>query len=59
LAGRHFARGVGRGGWGVRQKRPWLSGKYWYSKNKLFAEMIRQTRKQYLQTITEQLRIKN
>jgi hypothetical protein len=26
-----------------REKKPWLSGKYWYSKNRLLLEMLEQT----------------
>ncbi|GHU79683.1 hypothetical protein FACS1894145_4360 [Bacteroidia bacterium] len=36
-----------------RKPKPWLSGKYWYSKNKLLAKMIETTGKHYLVSISE------
>jgi hypothetical protein len=36
-----------------RKPRNWYSGSYWYSKNKLLAEMIRQTGQLYLTSITQ------
>jgi len=60
--GNYVARGVGRefskgnkGDLGFTPKRkpkPWLSGKYWYSKQKLMAEMLRQTGDVYLKSMS-------
>ncbi|GAP73088.1 hypothetical protein SAMD00024442_6_52 [Candidatus Symbiothrix dinenymphae] len=59
--GNYVARGVGtgyrKGNGGAlpftpkREKRPWMSGKYWHSKNKLLMEMLEQTGKNYLKSI--------
>jgi hypothetical protein len=35
-----------------RQPKPWLSGSYWYSRKKLLAEMINETGRYYLTTIS-------
>ena len=60
--GHYVARGVGKefrkgnaGDLGFtprRQPKPWLSGKYWYSKNKLMSAMLEHTGKMYLQSIS-------
>ena len=60
--GHYVARGVGRefskgnrGDLGFTPKRkpkPWISGKYWYSKQKLMAEMLTQTGDVYLKSIS-------
>jgi len=58
--GHYVARGVGkefkRGNSGnvesSRKAKPWLSGKYWYSKNKLLREMLDQTGRYYMETIS-------
>ena len=60
--GHYVARGVGkefrRGNTGdlgftpTRKPRPWLSGKYWYSKNKLMGAMLEHTGKMYLQSLS-------
>ncbi|MDR2086838.1 MAG: hypothetical protein LBP72_06645 [Dysgonamonadaceae bacterium] len=36
----------------VRKRKPWLSGNYWYSKQKLKAEMLEQTGSVYLKSIS-------
>jgi hypothetical protein len=56
--GIYVARGVGkgykRGNAGdlnftpKRSAKPWIFGKYWYSKNKLLMEMLEQTGKYYI-----------
>jgi hypothetical protein len=38
-----------------RQAKPWLKGKYWYSKRKLLAKMIEETGRAYLQSIRDVL----
>jgi hypothetical protein len=63
--GDYVARGVGKGyarGNGGdlhftphRHPKPWTSGKYWSSKQKLFAEMLTQTGNVYMQTIKSAL----
>lgn len=58
--GHYVARGVGKefkkGNAGnvisSRKAKPWLSGKYWYSKNKLLLEMLNQTGRYYLESIS-------
>ncbi len=60
--GHYVARGVGKGfgknnkgdlGFTPKRKpKPWLSGKYWYSKQKLMLEMMTQTGKYYLESIS-------
>lgn len=58
--GHYVARGVGKefnqGNAGKvdssRRAKPWLSGKYWYSKNKLLLEMLNQTGRYYLESIS-------
>ena len=61
--GNYVARGVGNGysknnsgdlGFTPkREPKPWLSGKYWYSKNKLLLAMLEHTGKIYLESISE------
>jgi hypothetical protein len=36
-----------------RRPKPWLSGSYWYSRKKLAAEMIEQTGRYYLRSVSE------
>ena len=60
--GHYVARGVGKefrkgngGDLGFTPKRkpkPWLSGKYWYSKSKLMSAMLEHTGKMYLESIS-------
>ena len=55
--GREFSRG-NKGDLGFtpkRQAKPWLSGKYWYSRQKLLAEMMTQTGRYYLETLSSVL----
>jgi hypothetical protein len=42
-----------------REPKPWLSGNYWYSRKKLAVEMIEQTGKFYLASISRILEEKN
>jgi hypothetical protein len=39
-----------------RKAKPWLNGKYWYSKRKLLSEMMNQTGRIYLESIADILR---
>lgn len=39
----------------VRKPKPWMSGKYWHSKEKLKAEMLKQTGRTFLTTINSSL----
>jgi hypothetical protein len=64
--GNYVARGVGKeftknngGDLGFTPKRepkPWISGKYWYSKRKLLSKMLEQTGTYYLESIATVLR---
>jgi hypothetical protein len=67
LYGEYVNRGVGKGykrgnpgdlGFTPkRQPKPWLAGKYWYSKRKLLAVMIEKTGEVYLESIKRVLTI--
>jgi len=63
--GQYVDRGVGKEIWRgnpgdlgftpKREKKPWIQGKYWYSKEKLKAEMIEQTGEFYLVSLSDVL----